>query len=177
MKPFLILATIVTLVGGFAPTTFAWGDFKEDHCRNKNWPWPYICPDRTYARAPFHVMTQNGWRRQNIMGSHHFDDQTSKLTTAGQLKVQWIMTQAPEQFRKVYIERSIDPTVTDRRMRLVQEYAVVLSQSELGTVPGVYATNLMEEGRPATTVDAINVRFQESMPAPVLPSATAENFD
>jgi hypothetical protein len=33
-------------------------------------------------------------------------------------------------------------------------------------------SHLVSEGRPASVVDATNVRFQESMPAPTLPAAT-----
>src|SRR5260221_7000099 len=60
--------------------------------RNVLWPWPYVCPDRMAEREPFDLMVRNGWRRQNLLGSHHFDPSSSQLTEAGQLQVRWIMT-------------------------------------------------------------------------------------
>jgi hypothetical protein len=54
---------------------------------NALWPWPYICPDRMAVRQPFEMMVCNGWRRQNLLGSHHFDPETNKLNTAGELQV------------------------------------------------------------------------------------------
>ena len=174
MKRYLLFATIVSVVGGFAPTASAgWYDIREDYCRNVNWPWPYICPDRSYSRAPFNVMVQNGWRRQNLLGSHHFDETNGKLTTAGELKIQWVITQAPQQHRQIFVERSLDPTVTNRRINIARDYAVIVAQGK--ATPEIYETHLLAEGRPATTVDAVNVRFQESMPPPVLPAATATN--
>ncbi len=50
---------------------------------NAMWPYPYVCPERVWAHAPFDVMVVNGWRRQNLLGAHHFDPQTGKLTRAG----------------------------------------------------------------------------------------------
>ena len=64
--------------------------------RNVMWPWPYVCPDRLATREPFDIMVRNGWRRQNLLGSHHFDPASGGLTEAGQLQVRWIMTQAPQ---------------------------------------------------------------------------------
>jgi hypothetical protein len=37
----------------------------------------------------------------------------------------------------------------------------------------VAETYLVSEGRPASVVDATNVRFQESLPPPMLPTSTA----
>ena len=41
-----------------------------------------------------------------------------------------------------------------------------------GRMPQVEETYLVSEGRPAAVVDATNVNFMKSMPAPVLPAAT-----
>ena len=88
--------------------------------RNVLWPWPYVCPDRIAVREPFDMMVTNGWRRQNLLGSHHFDPNTNGLSEAGQLQVRWILTQAPPGRRQIYIERSIDPSTTAVRMAAVR---------------------------------------------------------
>ena len=137
------------------------------HEHNVKWPWPFVCPDRIAAREPFQRMVANGWRRQNLLGAHHFDDETGKLTTAGELKVHWIMTQAPPQYRKIFIERSLDAEVTQKRSEAANDYAVRVAMD--GATPDVQDTYLISEGRPAATVDQINVRFFESMRPPVLP--------
>lgn len=143
---------------------------KSGYRQNVDWPWPYICPDRVAVREPFNIMVQNGWRRQNLLGPHHFTDDGNKLTVAGELKVRWIMTQAPPDHRNVFVERSIDPTITAQRVAAARDYAAKVSID--GQTPMVEETYLLCEGRPAAMVDAVNVRFQESMPPPVLPTAS-----
>jgi hypothetical protein len=173
MRQILLAASTLAIVGGFVHTAQAvWVDetahyIKRGYHQNVAWPWPHICPDRVAVREPFALMINNGWRRQNLLGPHHFKSPT-ELTTAGELRIHWIMTQAPMERRTVFIERDLDPQVTEQRLATVREYAtrVVLD----GQMPQVADTHLVSEGRPASVVDATNVRFQESMPPPVLPA-------
>jgi hypothetical protein len=139
--------------------------------RNEAWPWPFICPDRAAVREPFRVMVDNGWRRQNLLGPHHFNAETNRLTTAGELRVHWIMTQAPAERRSIFIERAAQPDVTVERLAVVREYASQVAID--GQEPQAFESHLVSEGRPASIVDATNVRFYESMRPPVLPAAIA----
>lgn len=172
----IVLAVIagMIVVSEASNATAVWVDsavsyIDRGRCRNEAWPWPYICPDRCAAREPFELMIRNGWRRQNLLGSHHFNQATNRLTTAGELHVRWIMTQAPEARRQVYIERALDPSVTSERVAAVREYAGQVAID--GQEPQVFETYMMAEGRPAATVDITNVRFMENMPLPVLPAS------
>jgi hypothetical protein len=135
---------------------------------NAAWPWPYVCPDRIAVHEPFCIMVNNGWRRQNLLGAHYFNPDTNQLNAAGQLRVQWIMTQAPPDHRGIFLERSLDQNVNSQRMAAVQEYATQVSID--GRPPQIAQTYLMSEGRPASLVDATNTKFQQSLPAPVLPT-------
>jgi hypothetical protein len=169
---FLAVVAVALAVSTFAPAQAVWVDSHVRYVRcgyhtNDLWPWPYICPDRAAVREPFAIMVNNGWRRQNLLGPHHFDPQKGTLTTAGELKVHWIMTQAPPERRGIFVERSLDAAVTAQRVEAAREYAarVVID----GATPTVSDTHLVSEGRPAATVDATYVRFHESMQPPVLP--------
>jgi len=182
IAPAKVTLTIATLViATWASTASA--VFLDSTChyiktgfhRNVVWPWPYICPDRAAVRGPFAVMVRNGWRRQNLLGSYLFNPTTNQLTTAGELEVRWIMTQAPPAYRQVFIERSIDPSVTAARIAATRDYAQRISLD--GQVPQVFETDLMAEGRPANVVDMTNVKFLENMPTPVLPTAAASELD
>lgn len=130
---------------------------------NVQWPSPYVCPDRMHVRAPFDLMVQNGWRRQNLLSPHHFNAEGTALSTAGELKVRWILTQAPPQFRQIFVERSIDPNQTAQRLAIAEQFAVQVAPGEQ---PMITETNLIAEGRPASVVDAINTRSRE-YPLPV----------
>jgi hypothetical protein len=144
---------------------------KRGYHANKMWPWPYQCPDRIAVREPFCMMVNNGWRRQNLLGAHHFNPDSNQLTTAGELRVQSIMTQTPVDRRSIFIERSLNVDTNTARLATVREYATKVSTD--GQTPMVEETYLISEGRPAEVVDATNVKFMQAMPAPVLPEASA----
>jgi hypothetical protein len=143
---------------------------KSGYHRNKVWPWPHICPDRVAVREPFCIMVDNGWRRQNMLGPHHFNPDTNKLTSAGELKVRWIMTQLPPERRSIFVERSLETEITAQRVETARAYAAQVALN--GEQPLVAETHLLSEGRPASVVDNTNVRFQESLPPPVLPASS-----
>jgi hypothetical protein len=168
-----VLALLSSLISVQSANAGWWEDsyhyVKLGYHRNAAWPWPYVCPDRDAVREPFRVMVDNGWRRQNLLGQHHFNPETNRLTTAGELRVHWIMTQAPAERRNIFIERSAQPDVTTERLAVVREYAAQVSID--GQEPQAFESHLVSEGRPASIVDATNVRFYESMRPPVLPAA------
>lgn len=157
------------------PAQGFWLDAFCTHCKqgakaNERWPSPYLCPDRVHAHAPFDAMVRNGWRRQNLLGAHHFSTDCTKLTQAGELKVQWIMTQAPQEFRRVFVERSLDSSMTDQRIATAQDFATKVAGNTM--VPQVASTHILSEGRPAAVVDYVSTQFRENMPVPALPAST-----
>lgn len=174
-RTFIAVAALVAVGGLISSAQAVWVDesvyyVKRGCHQNELWPWPYVCADRVAVREPFCIMVNNGWRRQNLLGAHHFNDKADKLTTAGELRVRWIMTQAPGERRSIFIERDVVPTVTAQRLTTAREFAAQVAID--GQTPQVMETHLVSEGRPASVVDATNVRFQESMPPPTLPAAT-----
>jgi hypothetical protein len=174
-RTFLAVAVVAAL-GVLATSAHAvWVDdgvhyVKRGYRQNKVWPWPYVCADRIAVREPFCLMVNNGWRRQNLLGPHHFTENSVKLTSAGELRIRWIMTQAPGERRTIFIERDVNPAVTAERLATARDYASQVSTD--GQIAQVVETHLISEGRPASVVDATNVRFQESLPPPALPAAT-----
>jgi hypothetical protein len=177
MRRFVFLA--VALTGVFSTENGAQAVFFDDgahYCKrtyheNARWPWPYQTPDRVAVREPFCMMVNNGWRRQNLLGAHHFNPENNQLTTAGELRVQWILTQTPPDRRSIFIERSLNVDTTAGRLASVRDYATKVAVD--GRVPQIEETFLASEGRPAAVVDATNVKFMQAMPAPVLPEASA----
>lgn len=139
--------------------------------RNVCWPRPYIYADRAAVAAPFGVMVNNGWRRNNLLGDHHFEADGTKLTMAGQLKVRWILTQTPQHRRSIYVSQTLEQEQDAARLEAVQVAASKLST--LPTAVDVRPTYLVIEGRAAEMVDSINVRFKDTMPLPILPAASS----
>ena len=150
--------------------TDLWYSCKAAEAQSRHWPMPYVMPDRAAVGAPFHLMVANGWRRQNLMGAHHFTPDGSQLSHAGEQKVRWILTQVPPHQRTIFIERGENSTQTARRVDTVQQMAVHIVPA--GELPAVQESHLVTEGRPAAAVDRTNTAFQDSMPKPQLSAAT-----
>jgi hypothetical protein len=170
----LLVVTIAALVAGTFPSPVTGGDVV-DHIhvgfwRNTCWPKPFVYPDRKATFAPMDVMANNGWRRNNLLGAHHFDPAGERLNVAGELRVAWILTQAPIHRRTIYIERSFNAEETGRRIEAAQRFATTVAPE--GAIQ-VVDTHIHAEGKPAADVDSTNVRFRESAPLPVLPEAAA----
>ncbi len=143
---------------------------EEGRIRNVMWPYPYVCPDRQWVANPFETMIHNGWRQQNLLGAHHFNLKTNKLTQAGELKVRWVLTQAPEVRRQIYVERDIDPAITELRLAAAQEFATLAASD--GQTPTVVDTHIVSVGRPAAAVDHVNQSYRENMRPAVLPASS-----
>ncbi len=148
------------------------GGFCYDYHRINCWPCPYIQPDRQHVYDTMEAQISNGWRRQNLIGAHDFDEKTSELTDAAKLKVRWILTQVPEHRRTLFVTRGHTQEITDARVAAVENAAMeVLPQGE---VPAVQDTHIIAEGRSAGIVVDIRGRFYESQPQPVLPGSMGE---
>jgi len=144
-----------------------WQSVARDWRRNNCWPEAFLGPDRLAVRAPFVVMVENGWRRQNLLSNHHFEEEATTLNQAGKLKVRWIMTQAPKQHRTIYVRRADAPEDTAARIAGVQEYGVQFAED--GQLPEVRETNLDTTGWPAAEVDMIHRKAVDTAPDPRLP--------
>ena len=73
---------------------YMWYSVCRDFKRNNCWPEAFTPADRLATRAPFVLMVNNGWRRQNMLAEHHFEEGTATLNESGELKIRWTMTQA-----------------------------------------------------------------------------------
>ena len=140
-----------------------------DTKRRNCWPKPFVCPDRQAVRAPFVVMVNNGWRFQNMLGDHHFSGDGGELNEAGRLKVHWILTQAPQQHRTIYVYTAMTGEATAVRIESVRQVAAELVPH--GPPPPVFVSNVPARGWPASQVDDIGRKFESSTPEPRLPVA------
>ena len=135
-----------------------------DTKRRNCWPAPFVCPDRQAARAPFCIEVENGWRRQNMLGDFYFEPTTGQLTEAGKLKIRWIVFEAPEQHREIFVH--IAQTIEETQARLAACTAEAASLAPQGQVPPVMQTSISDSGYPADRVDLIERKYQSSMPIP-----------
>ncbi len=137
-------------------------------CDNVNWPRFYVPPARCAVNSTYAVMIANGWRRQNLLGDYHFEEGTNELTKAGKLKAKWVLTQAPQEQRTIYVQRGDNESTTASRIAAVHSWAA--NQSSVAEPVSVNDTHIVSEGHPAGAVDHVFVGFQANQPPPILPS-------
>jgi hypothetical protein len=117
-------------------------------------------------------MVHNGWRRQNMLSEHHFEEDLSGLNEAGRLKVRWIMTVAPRHHRTIYVQRGETAEGTEARTAAIEEYAVRFIEGD--HLPEVVPTSIDASGWPGSRVDMIDRAWAESAPSPRMPEPSNE---
>jgi hypothetical protein len=165
-----LIACGVALWAGVASAGWADVPVIQDIVRNQCWPKPFVCADREAVRAPFMIQVANGWERQNMLSEYHFEPGTGELTEAGRLKVQWILLDAPQQHRVVFVHRSVDRAETAARMQQVMQYACRVVPD---AAPAVLETSMPDYGTPAQRIDLIGRKYQSAIPEPKLPEKQA----
>ena len=165
----------LTLAAEAAPVQAQWfseffATIPRDFKRNNCWPDPFVQMDRESVRLPFQAMVVNGWRKQNLLSEHHFEEDTARLTQAGEIKVYWILSQVPPQHRTIFVQRAQNGDITTARVDAVQQTA--LRYVPAGELPEVVETNLPTDGRPAEVVDSINRAFNKNAKLPILPASS-----
>ncbi len=165
----LIILTCLTVTSGTALGD--WHEFVErcklDWHRNNAWPEPWLTKDKIAVCSPFVIMAQNGWQQQSTLRDLHFDPVTQSLTEAGQLKVQHILTNQPQQFRTVYVARSVNQDHSAIRMDSVQQLVSRIIAD--GSMPAVVFTDYQPRAVPASHIDLIGQKYNASIPEPRLP--------
>jgi hypothetical protein len=144
-----------------------WHRFWVDFYRNNTWPEPFLSADRAAQRTPFCIMTDNGWKMQNTIGSYLFDPETQRVNQAGELLVKWIINQAPAHRRAVFVLKGDSAEATLVRVQSVQ---AAVAKYGGGCVYPVLLTDTEPAGWPASYIDTITQQYSATIPAPRLPA-------
>jgi hypothetical protein len=144
-----------------------WDRVHVDWHRNNAWTEPFNLVDREAVRAPIAVMVDKGWQLQNTIPDELFNAETQELTRAGELKVQWILTQMPARRRSVFVLRGSTADITATRVKSVEKAAagVVGSAATMISV-----TDVIPRGGSASYFERVNVSYESSTPPPRLPA-------
>lgn len=171
-------ATVVLVMGSSAHAGWAefWDRFHADFHRNNCWPQPFQTTDRELTRAPLIAMTSAGWRQHNTLSDHFFSVEDQAINQAGELKVRWIVTQAPPHRRTVFVLRASTAEATASRIAAVQR--VIEKFVPEGPRPEVLLTDVIPPGASGDYFDQVDRQLKQSIPAPRLPemeSTSGEN--
>lgn len=106
-----------------------WHNYWVDWHRNNSWPEPFVGPDAASVCAAFRADIIKGWEQQNLLGDPHFESNNAKLSPSGMIKLRWILTQNPPEFRTPFVERTASDEITARRLAAAQQAAIELAPS------------------------------------------------
>jgi hypothetical protein len=144
-----------------------WDRVHLDWHRNNAWPEPFVYVDRQATRVPIGVMVDKGWQLQNTISNQLFDAETQELTRAGELKVQWILTQMTPRRRTVFVMRGPTEAITEVRVRSVEKAA----EQVVGDMAahGIVLTDTAPRDGSGAYYERVNVGYESSTPVPRLP--------
>jgi hypothetical protein len=145
-----------------------WQRFKRDYHRNNCWPEPFVADDRAAVNIPFQIQADNAWVMQNLLSDYHFVEGTSQLNSAGQYRVNWIVSRAPMQRKVAFIQRGSNDAVTTDRLIAVQN--AIASLHPRGMVP-VYESSMSPSDWAGSAADATLRAAEKTIPDPHLPKA------
>lgn len=168
----LIATTLVAVCAGTAAADWPqfWHSMHIGYHRNNAWPQPFVEADAMQVVAPFEIMKRNGWRKHNTIGHELFRKGDSALLAAGQRRLHWIATQAPEARRQVFVLRGRDQQETDARVAAVQQKLKQIGPHS--RPPEVFVTDIEPSTASGAWATKINRDWLEQMAAPRLPSTS-----
>ncbi|KLU02932.1 putative signal peptide protein [Rhodopirellula islandica] len=177
MLLFAAILAAMALGGIRTPTASAdWGSLVHQmhvgYHRNVAWPDPFNEVDAVQVVMPFEAMKRNGWRMHNTIGHELFRGGDGALLAAGQNRVRWIATQAPEGRREIHVLRGGTQAETESRLKAVRE-AVTSYVLDGQSQPQVFVTTIEPATSPGVVATKINRERLEQMAAPKLPTTSA----
>lgn len=128
------------------------------------WPYPYICEDRQSVRDYISMQEETGWENATTLYDYHFDGDNQGVNRSGRIQLQWILRNAPEHRKIVYVQAASDVTASNYRVANVQ--SEISEMVGLENSPPVMLRVTSPLGRPAQEVDSIQLKARESQPVP-----------
>ena len=148
----------------------SWGQqFHYDFYRNKHWPLPFRAQDTNAVLNYFAVQRNNGWKLQNTLGGAMFNPASHALTSAGKAHLRWILTNAPQERRTVFVLQGISQEQTAARVEATQ--IAISEMIPIGPLPQIYLTNKDAPGSSGTYQTNVVRALHGSVPSPRLTGA------
>jgi hypothetical protein len=109
------------------------------------------------------------------LSDHFFTTEDQAINQAGELKLRWIVTQAPLNRRTVFVLRAANPEFTALRVASVQRAIdrIVID----GARPEVLITDVIPPGASGDYFDQVDRQLKQSIPAPRLPEMESTSGD
>lgn len=142
------------------------GRHKQDYYRNKMWPMPFQTQDTRSVMSYFDAQRNKGWQLHNTVGTAMYQPGTGQLTNSGMAHLHWIVNQAPQQRRTVFILQAETAEETAARVEATQ--LAISKLVPVGPLPQLYLTNREAPGSSGLYQTSINRAMTTSVPSPRL---------
>lgn len=143
--------------------------FRRDYYRNKMWPNPFRAQDAQAVLSIFDAQRNKGWQLHNTIGAAMFEPTSGRLTETGVTHLRWIVAQAPQARRIVFILKANSQQETAAR---VEQTQLAISQLvPTGTLPQLYLTNQEAPGSSGIYQTSVQRAMTTSVPNPRLGAA------
>lgn len=153
-----------------APANADWHSFwqrsHKDRLRNNCWPMPFQKADRNSVCQTLTAQLAKGWKRQNTLSAVYFNSDTQELNEAGRRKLFAIVQASPEEYRTIYVVRSMDREATDRRLDSIRSASKQLFE---GMAPEIVSVGVAPRSWSAAYINNITTQEAASIPSPRLP--------
>jgi hypothetical protein len=140
--------------------------FSHTYYSQHYWPLPYTCQDREAVWGVMNMQTALGWQEETTLYNRHFDEKTHILTRAGELQLEYILRDVPQERRAVWVQSTFSGEADRTRMESVQA-AIAQRVRDSDEIP-LAVRECREVGRPAAEVEVISSLYRSSMPTPRL---------
>lgn len=138
------------------------------------WPHPHDCRDRAVVYTYTRTQESRGWADATTLYDYHFNPDTQELTDAGALHLRMIMEDTPSQYRRAFVQTSLNSGVNEARVASVQNAVAHLSGG-VGNVP-VELRNTRAFGRSASEIELLNKAIITSAPQPRIQYGTSSGY-
>lgn len=143
--------------------------FRRDYYRNKMWPYPFRAQDAQAILSIFDAQRNKGWQLHNTIGAAMYEPTSGRLTETGIAHLRWIVAQAPQARRVVFILKASSQQETAAR---VEQTQLAISQLvPTGALPELYLTNQEAPGSSGIYQTSIQRAMTTSVPNPRLGTA------
>lgn len=136
----------------------------------KYWPYPYTCGDRAATRSAMDIQAANGWLSHTTLYDHYFDPVSNELNSSGRMHLEWIILQAPPQYRAAYVAAMPSEQINQDRLLNVQLAATEISGGDAG-LP-ISMRRALPFGASAQEIDLIRRKWLSTTPDPRIQYAT-----
>lgn len=166
---FLVLGSLFLLPA--APANADWHSFwtrsHTDRLRNNCWPMPFQKADRLSVCQTLTAQLAKGWKRQNTLSAVYFNQDTQELNEAGRRKLFAIVQASPQEYRTIYVVRSMDPRATEARVNSLRTASNELMAADMR--PEIVTVGVPPRSWSAEYINNITEQEAASIPQPRLP--------